>query len=299
MTEVGYEPDRRARALASQRSLLIGLAYNNRNPSYVLDLLAGSQAAANAKGYEVVMHEIADGQAAAEEIIKFMRRSACDGLIITPPLSESATLIAQLTKQSWPLVRIAGDHTDFDAPQIRYNDRTAALSIATELVKKGHKRIAFMGGPEEAGPTRRRLSGVKDALALYDLTLSDTQVRFGDFTFNSGQMLGSDLLKNNDRPSAIICANDEMAAGVYRSAAELGIAIPLDLSVTGFDDSPTASHLYPPLTSVRQPLQDMMASAVTVLTNAAEANGKVISQFEAVVVPRESVAPPRHIVVDS
>lgn len=293
MDDVGYQPDRRARALASQRSLLIGLAYNNRNPSYILDLLTGSQTAANAKGYEVVMHQIANGESAADEVTKFMRRSACDGLIITPPLSESATLIAELTRQGWPLVRIAGDYADFDAPQIRYNDRTAALSLTTTLIQQGHRRIAFIGGPEQAGPTRRRLSGVQDALALHNLELSESLIRYGDFTFESGHQLGADLIAVQPRPTAIMCANDEMAAGVYRSAAAAGIAIPLDLSVTGFDDSPVASHLYPPLTSVRQPVQDMMALAVNILTTEAPTQAQVVAQFDAVVVTRESIAPPK------
>jgi len=290
--DLGYQPDRRARALASKRSLLVGLAYNNRNPSYILDLLTGSQSAANAKGYEIVMHQIGHGQGAAEEVIKFMHRSACDGLIITPPLSESATLIAEIAELPWPLVRIAGDYADFNIPQVRYNDRTAALSLTKTLIESGHTNIAFIGGPEHAGPTQRRLSGIQDALALFDLQLSATLIRYGDFTFNSGRALGAELLASNTRPSAIMCANDEMAAGVYHSAAAAGIAIPRDLSVTGFDDSPVASHLYPPLTSVRQPVQDMMAIAVDILTSAQPISKQVVAQFDAVVITRESIAPP-------
>lgn len=292
MAEVGYEPDRRARALASQRSLLIGLAYNNRNPSYILDLLAGSQAAANGQGYEVVMHQIAEGAGAADEVIKFMRRSACDGLIITPPLSESATLIADLTKQSWPMVRIAGDNADFDVPQIRYNDRTATLALTLSLIQQGHKRIAFLGGPQAGGPTIRRLSGVKDALTLHNLILPDSLIRYGDFTFESGARLGAEFLSADHPPSAIMCANDEMAAGVYRSAAAAGIVIPRDLSVTGFDDSPVASHLYPALTSVRQPVQEMTAVAVEILTSEKSIDTPVVALFDATVIDRESTGIP-------
>ena len=292
MEEAGYEPDRRARALASSRSLLLGLAYNNRNPSYILDLLAGSQQAANARGYEVVMHQIAQGDRAAEEIIRFMRRSGCDGLIITPPLSESAVLIAELEKQAWPLVRIAGDNADFKTPQIRYNDRTAALSLTNQLIQSGHSNIAFIGGPAQGGPTKRRLAGIQDALILHGLELQDSHIAYGDFTFESGKTRGEQLLGLTPRPTAIICANDEMAAGVYHAAATQRVAIPKELSVTGFDDSPVASHLYPALTSVRQPVKDMTALAVEILIDGDTAGQDSVAQFDAEVVARESTAGP-------
>ena len=293
MRDVGYEPDRRARALASARSLLLGLAYNNRNPSYVLELLNGSQIAANALGYEIVMHCVTDETDAAEHLIRFMRRSGCDGLILTPPLSESATLIAALAEQNWPTVRIAGDNADFPVPQIRYNDRTAALSLTHKLISLGHSKIGFIGGPKQAGPTRRRLSGVQDALTLAGIPLDNGLLQFGDFTFESGQQAATALLSMAERPTAIICANDEMAAGVFQIAAARNIKIPEDLSVTGFDNSPIATHLWPPLTSVRQPVRDMTTLAVSLLVNPEIHIADAVQQFEAEVLIRESIAAPR------
>lgn len=291
MASVGYVPDRRARALASSKSLLLGLAYNNRNPNFVLELLKGAQEAANAAGYEIVMHTVS-GDDAADELIRFMRRSACDGLILTPPLSESATLVAALTGQDWPVVRIAGDNADFELPQIRYNDRTAALTLANQLLKLGHESIAFIGGPMHAGPTMRRLAGVKDAVSLAGLELEKRLVRYGDFTFDSGKEEGAVLLGQGRPPTAIICANDEMAAGVYHSAAELGISIPGQLSVTGFDDSPVASQLWPPLTSVRQPVADMTGLAVRMVIDGAQRAGSGVEQFDAQIMYRASVSGP-------
>lgn len=292
MDEVGYQPSRQARALASDQSFLLGLAYNNPNPSYVLDLLNGSQLAANRLGYEVVMHRMSSGDRSVEEIISFMRRSGCDGLILTPPLSESASIVAKLCDEQWPVVRIAGDNADFPMPQIRYNDRTAALKITTQLVANGHSAIAFIGGPKSAGPTLRRLAGARDAMALHDSTLDDVLTVYGDFTFESGKQCAELLLSKETRPTAIICANDEMAAGVFQVAAAHGLAIPRDLSVTGFDNSPVASHLWPPLTSVRQPVQEMTALAVDLLVNAND-RAEMIEQFEAQVVLRESTSTPR------
>lgn len=293
MEEVGYAPNRRARALANSRSFLLGLVYNNANSSYVLELLAGCQATGNAQGYEIVMHSISDDSNAAEEIIRFMRRSGCDGLILTPPVSESTSIVAALLEQQWPMVRIAGDNADFQLSQIKYNDRTASLSLASELIRLGHRQIAFIGGPNQAGPTLRRLAGVHDALALQGLTLDHQSIRYGDFTFESGREIAMELLTQSNRPTALICANDEMAAGAYQSAATLGIAIPTELSVSGFDDSPAASHLWPQLTSVRQPVQEMAADAVHQLINfASQDSNFLIKQYEAEIVFRNSIAPP-------
>jgi len=190
------------------------------------------------------------------------------------------------------MVRIAGDNADFQLSQIKYNDRTASLSLASELIRLGHRQIAFIGGPNQAGPTLRRLAGVHDALALHGLVLDHQSIRYGDFTFESGREIAMELLTQSNRPTALICANDEMAAGAYQSAATLGIAIPTELSVSGFDDSPTASHLWPQLTSVRQPVQEMAADAVHQLINFASKDSNIlIKQYEAEIVYRNSIAP--------
>lgn len=291
MNDLGYEPDRRARALASSRSFLLGLAYNNPNPTYVLELLAGCQNAANARGYEIVMHQTRSEGNAAEELIRFMRRSGCDGLILTPPLSESAQLMANLADQNWHCVRIAGDNADFSIPQIRYNDRTAALSLAHRLLELGHKRLAFIGGPERAGPTRRRLAGIKDALTLHRQPASSLVTEFGDFTFESGRDRGRRLLTSAHPPTAIMCANDEMAAGVYQAAFMQALNIPGDVSISGFDDSPVASHIWPLMTSVRQPVREMAAMAVNLILDVNSSTTGEVQLFEAQIIERESVGP--------
>jgi LacI family transcriptional regulator len=126
-------------------------------------------------------------------------------------------------------------------------------------------------------------------LTLNDLNLNDADIQYGDFTFESGRRCAELLLAQEQRPSAVICANDEMAAGVFQTAAALGLNIPRDLSVTGFDNSPVASHLWPPLTSVRQPVQEMTALAVELLVNPRDQT-EAIQQFEAQVVARASTA---------
>jgi len=262
----GYEPDRRARALAGNRSFLLGVAYDNPNAAYVLELLQGAVRAANGHGYEVVMHPVdeAAGEIAAR-LDSFMRRSGCDGLVLTPPLSEAPGLVSRIAQRPWPAVRIAGDDVALEIPQIRYDDRSAALAITRHLIDLGHRRIGFVGGPEHGGSTGRRLAGFRDALSARGLELRSDHQGWGDFTFLSGLAAGRRMLALAARPSAVMCCNDEMAAGVIHAAREAGLGVPDDLSVTGFDDSHIAQEMWPPLTTVRQPVGEMGAAAVEAL----------------------------------
>lgn len=266
MEREGYAPNRRARALASSKSFLVAVAYNNRNPSYVLDVLQGVSKWAGQHGYEVVMHPVKQtGMAAREDILAFMRRSGCDGLILTPPLSESQALIGAFEDETWPYSRISSDDVELPAPQIRFDDRAAALAITSHIIDLGHRNVAFLGGAESSGPTRRRLAGFRTALGLKQIDPNPEWIAFGDFTFASGLLEGHKLLIRKDPPTAIVCANDAMASGVMHSARELGLRVPDNISVTGFDDSPLAEQVWPALTSVAQPVRDMARAACEAL----------------------------------
>lgn len=261
--ETGYQPDRRARALAGQGSYLLALAYNNRSPAYVLDLLQGALEEANQLGYEIILHPVGtEVENAPSDLLGLMNRSGADGLILTPPLSESFHMFDGFRAIDRPIVRVAGDDVSSPIPQVSFDDRAAAFAITTFLLTNGYRKIAFVGGPEESGPTRRRMAGFKDAMMAQQCVMLPEWKVYGDFTFTSGIQAGDSLLSDENRPDAIMCCNDEMAAGVIHSARGHGLRVPDNLSVTGFDDAPIAQQVWPPLTTVRQPLSDMGVAAV-------------------------------------
>lgn len=288
----GYVPNRHARAFAKSQSFLVGFAYNNRNPGYVLELLQGVQSIAIPAGYEVVVHSVPSNETdTAEDLIRFMRRSACDALLITPPLSESAKLIAVLEDQPWPVVRIAGDDILTGLMQVSYDDRAAAREITHFIIDKGHVDIGFLGGLEAAGPTRRRFAGFRDALDLKGLKLNESYLRFGDFTFLSGLQAGEDLLEMDYPPTAVFCANDEMAAGLMHAVRNIGQRVPANLSVVGFDDTALASQVWPPLTTVKQPVFEMAAKATELLLGLSEPSpSQLPEQFKHQLIVRQSLA---------
>lgn len=293
--KIGFQPDRHARALASRRSYVLALAYNNTNAAYVLDLLNGALRVSNAAGYEVIMHPIKTKAAhMEEELSQLVQRSGADGLILTPPLSETLGRVRGLTVSGQPAVWISGsDGGAAQIPQIRFNDQAAAHAVTTHLIELGHTGIGFIGGPPKGGPTRRRLAGFKAALASRGLKHDPRWKTSGDFTFLSGLSAGARILSTKTRPTAIMCCNDEMAVGAIHAARAEGLRVPEQLSVTGFDDAPLAQQVWPPLTTVRQPVEDMGAAAATRLIGLLDQNDDQISvlEFSHTLLKRQSSSP--------
>lgn len=296
MKENGYRPNRGARALANAQSFLLALAYNNPNPSYVLDILSGMQSVAGPKGYEIVMHEVQGaGPDIKSDLISFMHRSGCDGIVLTPPLSELPSMIGAFHDRSWKVARIAGDDVDLQQPQARFDDRAAALAVGLHLLDLGHTRLAFIGGDETSGPTRRRLAGLRDAISIRGHSLRAGFIKFGDFTFASGFKKAGELLKRKEPPTAIFCANDQMAAGALHAVRESGKRVPNHVSIVGFDNSPLAQQVWPPLTSVSQPVERMAEGVTRLLIDAINkiplTQGRL--EFTHTLSERSSTAPPQ------
>lgn len=274
MAEHGYQPNRRARALAANRSYLLAFVYNNPNSTYVQSLLSGVLRAANGRGYEVLVHAM-DNPApedAAQQILQFFQRAGCDGLILSPPLSETLSVITAVEGAGISAVRLAGDQTPANMPQISFDDRDAVLRMARHLIERGASRFAFVGGPAQSASTERRRSGYRDALVANGFNPAHFAEVYGDFTFRSGLMLGQELLAREVPPDCFVCCNDEMAAGVIHAATQAGLAVPGDVLVSGFDDAPIAREILPPLSTVKQPIDVMGEFAVVTLLDVIDGN---------------------------
>jgi LacI family transcriptional regulator len=132
----------------------------------------------------------------------------------------------------------------------------------------GHRRIGWIGGPPENEASAERLHGYRAALQSRGIPLDESIERNGDFEFEFGRLAAGELLQLRERPTALVTANDEIAIGAMTAARHLGLRVPEELSVTGFDDTPQASWSTPELTSVRQPLADMGRMAVSMILDA-------------------------------
>lgn len=255
---LSYMPDLQARGLAFRRSFLIGLIYNNPSAQYVIDMQQGILDAVRGSGYELVVHPCdLSNPNFLKEVRAFVERQKLFGVIMPPSVSEDEALAALLGEIECPYVRIASVSLDAEGSMVVSNDRNGAAEAARHLADLGHTRIVFVSGPTSFRSAHERREGFAAGLAERGLKLHDEDVIYAAYTFETGLQAGRALLARSPRPTAVFCGNDEMAAGVYRAARDAGLEIPRDLSVVGYDDSPVADKVWPPLTTVRLPIRQM------------------------------------------
>jgi LacI family transcriptional regulator, galactose operon repressor len=266
--KLDYHPNPSARGLGGNRSYLLGLLYDISCGYYATSVLAGAAERCRAANYQIVMQSCDYTSAAlAENLARNIRQSRVDGVLVTPPLSDLPSVIDVLEDRSIPFVRIApGKQTDTQRT-VRTNDREVCASMTEQLVSLGHQRIAFIVGNPDHAAVMDRYRGYLDGLRACALRLDKTLVVQGYNSHSSGVQCARKLLNEPPakRPTAIFASNDEMAAGVLCVAHSMGLGVPEDVSVVGFDDAPLASQVWPPLTTIRQPVSDMAAEAVEIL----------------------------------
>jgi LacI family transcriptional regulator len=293
----GYAPDPQARGLAFRRSFLLGLVYDNPNAQYIVNMQSGVLDALRGSGFELVVRPCdRKSKEFVTDVTSFVERQKLHGVILLPPISEDQTLARALQEIDCRYVRIASVRVDDAEHMVLSNDREAMADVVNYLVSLGHKRIALITGPASYRSTHERRLGFTSALQKRGLTLPDDLIMEGAYSYESGVMCGEALLTRRNRPTAIFASNDEMAAGVYKAAARLGISIPQDLSVVGFDDTPIAARLEPSLTTVRLPIREMGQLAASKLLpprGGEDGERNALAVMVPHLVERESAAPPR------
>lgn len=266
MAEQGYAPDPQARALAFRRSFLIALAYDNPSPQYVVNMQRGILDQLEGTDYQLVLHPVDRNSVDfVSKLERFVDRHRPAGIIMPPSVSEDEVICEMLRAQDCPFVRIASLELDAPANMVRTHDADGAAQAARHLASLGHKRIAHIHGPKSFRSAHERLAGFKTGLKEFGLELDEALTIEAGYTFDSGVRAADNLLSRPNRPTAVFAGNDEMAIGVYTSARKLGISIPENLSIVGFDDTPMAARIVPALTTVRLPIRDMGGEAARAL----------------------------------
>ena len=270
IAELNYRPNPMARSLARGQSLLLGMLYHSTSSSYLSELLVSALRTSRQLGHHLVLEDIdeqPDGTFDGETTVTRLNMLSLDGLIIPPLQVQQAGLIDHLIKLNTKLV-LLGELDDLpDINRISFDNRAGARAMAHYLIERGHKRIAFMSGPASCPVSRARKMGFDLALTDHDLPLMPELCIEGDYSLLSGARLANDLLDLDDPPTAIFCANDDMATGVMATANRRGLVVPDDLSVAGFNDSEISRLAFPGLTTVRQPISLMANLAVKLISN--------------------------------
>ncbi|GAA4886729.1 LacI family DNA-binding transcriptional regulator [Ferrimonas pelagia] len=271
MQALGYRPNVAARRLASARSYMIGLLYDNPSEGYVSQFLLGALEHSRRKGYHLVVeHCRGDELTAVEQLMALLNESQIDSVILLPPLCDDLALLAALRQRQLPFVRVAPDREPGLSPYVCMDDQRAAYRLTQHLIEKGHQKIGFIKGNPNQGVSRQRYAGYLEAMAHHGLTTPEDWVQQGYFCYRSGMEAAHALLSQQDRPSAVFASNDDMAAAVVAEAHRCGLKVPEQLAVVGFDDTQLATAIWPQLTTIRQPIRQMAQRAVDILADQPE-----------------------------
>ncbi|ACT60749.1 LacI family DNA-binding transcriptional regulator [Hirschia baltica] len=278
---LGYVPSANARSLRSNRGYKIHYIMHNNRSNYVNSIQAGTIQTCQDHGYQLVVSMLKNIDAMSDdEIVQRLERlpthGAPDGAVLVSPLSNHPKVNDILKGMKIPIARIGPNDIEDDEYDVKINEREAAQEITEYLIKLGHHRIGFIRGKEDQNATLERYNGYVDALKAHKLEIDPTLTQPGNFEFESGFTAGKHLLTLSNSPSAIFASNDDMAAGVLSAAHQLGVSVPDQLSVVGFDDSELASKIWPTLTTIRQPLLEL-GSVATELLIAKSQNTKDVS----------------------
>lgn len=228
------------------------LMFDNNGNEYVSRIKDGASRFGQSSGFPVQAENLFGTD---KSIIDFLEGDAPAGIVLTPPLSDDRHVLSLLEERRLPYVRIA-PLLDVDRGcTVVMDEYDAARAITDLLLRKGHRRIGFVRGPNIHLVSMRRYNGYANALGGKGLRIDPALIVQGDFSRQSGREQAPKLFAA--KPTAIFASNDEMAVGVIEAANAAGISIPGDISLAGFDDNAIARTVRPRLTSVRQPLEQM------------------------------------------
>lgn len=256
--QLGYVPNQQARALALRRNFMIAMLHDNPNGQTVLNFQRGVLAAIKDSDLALAVRPLdRTSPALLTEIESFLTKQRPLGVLILPPISERDDIVDLCKRLDIPYIRIGSTILDHPARSVASNDREVVYELTTALIKKGHRRIGFVRGPNGFRSPIERETGFREACEDCGVDFDETLVAQGNYRFSSGLEAGRILLDREDRPSAIFASNDEMASGVLHAAYGMKLSVPEDLELVGFDDTVTAWHVWPPLTTVHWPTEEM------------------------------------------
>ncbi|MFV3128918.1 LacI family DNA-binding transcriptional regulator [Niveispirillum sp. KHB5.9] len=267
-----YKVNHQARSLAGGSSRTLAFVFtsdpeSDPNSYYEAALELGALRACLALGYQLLIHHVPQHMPdQSRRIVELITGHRVEGLILCPPYSDDRDLIDAVLAVDCRIVAVSpGPVTRAIVDGVGVDDEAGGYDLAVELIRLGHRRFGFMAGLQAHLSAERRFEGFRRALADHGLGDEAFLLGRGDFTFRSGVRLAPVMLDDPNPPSVLVCANDDMAAGALAAAHARGLDIPRDIAITGFDDAPVAAIVWPPLTTVHQPVKSLGQRAVELL----------------------------------
>lgn len=257
-----YSPHHAARSLSSRRTQTVGVVLPELHGEFFSELMRGIDQVARTRGLHVLVSSYHGNPVEQGAALRAMR-GRVDGLLLLSPYVHDADFLAQNVDASLPLV-LMNSAGPVERVSIGIDNYGGAREMVRHLVEAGHRRIAFLGGPDDNDDARERLRGYRDGLAAAGSAFQPWELP-GRFDEDSGHQAGQALLAMETRPDAVFAANDTMAIACIYALGRGGVRTPDDIAVAGFDDIPLARYVHPALTTMRVDIAELGARALRVL----------------------------------
>jgi LacI family transcriptional regulator len=289
MEELGYRPNTLARSLRSGQTHTIGLILPDSANPFFAEIGHAIESAAFERGYNVILCNTENDPQKERLYTEVLGNKQVDGLIFVAS-GEDRQVLSQSLDDGLPLVVVDRDLGNLELDTVITDNLSGGLLATRHLISLGHRRVACITGPSNLTPSADRVAGYREALEQAGIPVDESLILRGDFRARSGYEDAKLLLGRTPGPSAIFVCNDMMAIGAIRAASQLGLRVPEDLSIVGFDNIELAAYTTPPLTSVAQPKQEIGQMAVALLIERAK---------EPTLPPRRNMLPSRLVIRES
>ncbi len=276
--DLGYVPNRAARSLVTRRSDSIAVVITEPAGRLFTDpffprLIRGVSAALSARDLQLVLL-MPDSRADESRTARYLTGGHVDGVLLGS-LHGDDPLPGQLVASGVPVVLVGRPPRDADVSYVDVDNREGARRATTHLISRGRQHVATIAGPADMVPGQDRLAGYREALVDAAIPFDPSLLATSDFTHEGGVAAMELLLAARPDVDAVFCGSDLIAAGALAALVAAGRTVPDDVAVVGFDDSPIAATSRPPLTSVRQPIEEMGREMVHLLLDLIAHNDRV------------------------
>lgn len=269
--ELDYEVNEMARGLKTNKSKIIGVVIPELNNVFITEIISIVEDIFRKEGYATLVCDCRTDPKIEKEVVEFLYKKRVDGIINMPVTPDGAHL-KLFVDSNKPILLLDRKVDNMDSDLVLIDNRQATKNASDLLIKNGHKKIGFIAGPKNVYTSIERMAGYKTSLLEAGIDFDDNLIAYGDYTINGGAKSLKKLVKDNPDLTAVIASNAEMTIGTFIGIGELGLRVPEEISVIGFDNLEFARAMNPKVTIVTQPIEEIANVAARIMLNQLEAS---------------------------
>jgi len=293
MERLNFQPSVIASALMGKKTYTIGLLIPDVSNPFFSEIARAVEDFAHSEGYSVIVCSTDNRDERIEKYIRLLEQKNVDGILIGTGV-ENADILTQLSEKSFPIVMIAREAADISVHSVLTDDFKGGTMAAEHLLQKGHVSMAVLSENVKVSSSFERVRGFRFGLFEAGITLPNDDILSCESNIKDGKRAAATLIRKAERPTALFCCNDLLAIGALQAAKEAGLQVPEQLSIIGFDDTILSTVTNPALTTIAQPMDQMVKLAFGLLISSDdktdEIKQRIVMQPELVI--RESTSNP-------